>query len=348
MSLSSTSPSASAPGTLAVIIVNWNVREELARCLQSLDRAANHWPWGEVHVWVVDNASQDDSVLMVRARFPWVSLLPLEENLGFAAANNLALRALGVLSASSSSLYTRSAAMAQRLSLPPGSTPPDTLLFLNPDTEVAPDALFRMGETLYANARTGVVGPRLMYPDGTHQHSGFRFPNLWQVFLDFFPIHGRLVHSRLNGRYAKILYEGTAPFPVDFVLGAAMMTRREVIETVGGFDEGYWLYCEEMDWARRVRAAGWEIRIDPRARVIHYEGRSSRQFRGQAFVALWRSRFRYFRQYHSPWFNLIVRGLVLLGVWHLRRQARHLPPQERAARWAAYSKVARMAWTGKP
>ncbi len=344
MSSLSTSPKGVRPGDLAVVIVNWNVREELCRCLHTLARAATYWPWGEVHVWVVDNASSDGSVPQVREAFPWVRLIALEENIGFAAANNLALWAMGLLPTLSGPLYSRSTVMASRLRLTPAPNPPTTVLFLNPDTEVAADALHFMGETLYANIRTGVVGPRLVYPDGSHQHSGFRFPTLRQVFLDFFPLHPRLIHSRLNGRYAKILYEGTAPFPVDFVLGAAMMVRREVLDAVGGFDEGYWLYCEEMDWARRVRAAGWEIRVEPRARVVHHEGRSSRQFQGRAFVALWQSRFRYFRRYHGPVFNFLLRWLVRAGVWYLGRRARGLPPAEQAARREAYAQVLQMVW----
>ncbi len=337
MSLSSTSPK----GTLAIVIVNWNVWDHVRRCLVSLDQALAETPDLRGEIWVVDNGSQDGSPALLRKHFPHVHLLALTENAGFAAANNLALRALGLLTRDEP-MYARSAALAQRYGVRPRPTPPQAVLFLNPDTEVMPSALGFLWETLFANRRTGVVGPRLVYPDGSHQHSGFRFPTLRQVFLDFFPLHGRLIHSRLNGRYARVLYEGQASFPVDFVLGAAMLVRREVIERVGAFDEGYWLYCEEMDWARRIRAAGWEIRVDPRARVVHHEGQSSRQFREEAFVALWRSRLRYFRRYHGPLFNATLKALIRLGLWHLTRQTRHLPPQERAARQHAYARVRRL------
>jgi len=328
-----------------VIIVNWNVACHLQRCLQSLSLALPRVPVSRSEVWVVDNASTDGSVRLVRQEFPWVRLVTLEENIGFAAANNVVLWLLALLR-HPDPMYSRSWEWVRRLATKPEEDPPAAVLFLNPDTEVAEESLAYLWETLFANARTGVVGPRLFYPDGSHQHSGFRFPTLAQVFLDFFPLHGKLLESRLNGRYARLFYEGNASFPVDFVLGAAMMVRREVIEQVGGFDEGYWLYCEEMDWARRVRAAGWEIRVDPRAHVVHYEGQSSRQFQRRAFVALWRSRFRYFRRYHGFLFNVLARLLVLAGTTYLRYQTRHLSPEEGRERRQAYEEVARMAWHG--
>ena len=328
---------------IAVVIVSYNVRDLLARCLRSVEESARRSPHLTVDIWVVDNASADGSAALVRDQFPRVHLIPLEENIGFAAANNVALHALGLLAAQAHSpLYARSTRLLPDLNPLPPAAPPDAVLFLNPDTEVVGDAIARLWETLSANPRTGVVGPRLEYGDGTLQHSGFRFPGLAQTFFDFFPVHPRLMFSRLNGRYGRSLYRGQAPFPVDFVLGAAMLVRREVIEQVGAFDEGYWLYCEEMDWARRIRAAGWEIRVEPRARVIHYEGQSSRQFRGRSFVALWESRLRYFRRYHGPLFNLALRALVRLGLWKLSRAARRLPPPERDERLAAYAAIHRL------
>lgn len=328
---------------LAVIIVSYNVRDLLAQCLRSVEESARRSPHLSVDTWVVDNASTDGSADLVHDQFPHVHLIPLAENVGFAAANNVALHALGLLSVQRHSpLYTRSARLVTRLNLPSPPDPPDAVFFLNPDTEVLGNAIARLHETLFANPRTGMVGPRLEYGDGTLQHSGFRFPGLAQTFFDFFPLHPRLMISRLNGRYPAALYRGQAPFPVDFVLGAAMMVRRAVIEQVGAFDESYWLYCEEMDWAQRIRAAGWEIRVEPRARIIHHEGRSSRQFRGRSFVALWESRLRYFRRYHGPLFNLALRALVRLGLGKLTRDARRLPPEERAERLAAYVAIRRL------
>ena len=127
--------------------------------------------------------------------------------------------------------------------------------------------------------RTGLVGPRLVYPDGTFQHSAFRFPSLGQAFLDFFLLHHRLLQSPWNGRYPRALYAAGRPFSVDHPLGACMMVRREVVEQVGSLDADYFMYCEEIDWAMRIKRAGWQIGCVPAAEVVHYAGQSARQFR---------------------------------------------------------------------
>jgi len=327
---------------LSVVIVNWNVRELLRKALLSLQASLSHARDLDWEVWVVDNASSDGSEQMLQADFPWVHTIPLQENIGFGAANNLALFAQGLLPAQSNpALYFRSLPLAQRLfgQKSSSSGPPDAVFFLNPDTEVVDGAPRRLLETLFANPHTGLVGPHLTYGNGRHQHSAFRFPGLCQVAFEFFPLHPRLYDTRLNGRYAEVLYRGRTAFPVDFVLGAAMVVRSAVIREVGAFDEGYWLYAEEMDWARRIRAAGWEIRLDPQAHVVHHEGQSSRRFRERAFVALWESRLRYFRLYHGPLFNRAVHGIIRLGLYKRRWSERHLPPDERFARWRAYAQV---------
>ncbi len=327
---------------LSIVIVSWNVKSWLRRCLTSIPASFPHPDQWEVTIWVVDNASTDESAEMVRREFPQVHLVPLQENVGFGAANNVALFLQGLLpGVSDLSLYPRSRPLVEQL--PPSSrtydSKPDAVLFLNPDTEVHAGAIDALWEGLFAHPRTGMVGPHLVYGDGNHQPSAFRFPGLIQTFLDFFPLHPRVYASRLNGRYSPVLFRGHAPFPVDFILGAAMLVRREVIETVGGFDERYWLYCEEMDWARRIRRAGWEIRVIPQAVITHHEGRSSRQFKEHAYVALWESRLRYFRQYHGPWFNTLLRVIIRLGMLKQRMQAQKYPPEERAKRLYAYDRI---------
>ena len=152
-----------------------------------------------------------------------------------------------------------------------------------------------MVEFLVANPTAGICGPRLQYGDGSFQHGAFHYPGIVQVFLDLFPLDGirgvhRLHNSRLNGRYPTAAWQGLAPFPVDFVLGAALCIRREAIERIGGLDDAFFMYCEEMDWCRRCRQAGWQVYALPAARVIHHAGQSSRQVRWDAYERLWRSR----------------------------------------------------------
>ncbi|MCS7261177.1 MAG: glycosyltransferase family 2 protein, partial [Anaerolineae bacterium] len=255
---------------LAVIIVSYNTCRLLRNCLCALEASSGIQP----SVWVVDNASQDGSTEMVRTEFPAVHLVEPGHNLGFAAANNLALRQMGFGSAA------------------PSAHLPEFVLFLNPDTEVRTDALARLRAFLQTTPRAGVVGPALIYPDGSFQHSAFRFPTLWQVWFDLVPWPGRFVESPLNGRYPRALYTSGQPFRIDHPLGAAFMTRAQVIQQVGLMDEGFFMYAEEIDWCMRVKRAGWEIYCLPSAVVMHYAGGSTRQQLASMNEVLWRSRFR--------------------------------------------------------
>ncbi|MBI3733729.1 MAG: glycosyltransferase family 2 protein [Chloroflexi bacterium] len=295
---------------LPVIVVSFNTRDLLRRCLETVMRSADV----EVNVLVVDNASTDGSGEMVRSDFPRALLLPQASNLGFAAANNVALRALGF--------------GADR----PQARLPEFVLLLNPDTEVRPDALATLLAFLRTQPRAGAAGGQLLYPDGRFQHSAFAFPSLSQVFLDFFPVNYRLVNSRLNGRYPQ----RATPFEVDHPLGAGILVRGEVIQQVGLMDEGFFMYVEEVDWCRRIRRAGWQIWCEPRAVIVHHEGQSTRQFRQAMFVALWESRFRYFRKYHSRLYVGLVKRVVRLGLWYQTFQMRRagaLSSESQQAQW---------------
>ncbi|HFD40431.1 MAG TPA: glycosyltransferase family 2 protein [Anaerolineae bacterium] len=307
---------------LAVVTVSYNTRDLLADCLDSalagLARSALNG-----QVWVVDNASGDGSAEMVRRRFPQVRLIAHDENLGFAAGNNLALRRMG---------FPRLAARH--------------ILFLNPDTRIVGDALGLLVRFLDETPRAGVVGPRLVYGDGRFQHSAFAFPGLAQILLDFFPLHPRLLESRLNGRYPRRRYESGAPFAVDHPLGAALMVRAEALAQVGPFDEDFFMYCEEIDLCRRIKKAGWGVYCAPQAEIVHLAGQSTRQFREQMFVALWRSRFLMFQKHNSAAFRWAARRLVRLGLRAetRRAQAAHrrgeIDAGELARRLAAYREVA--------
>jgi hypothetical protein len=288
----------SGQSDLAIIIGSYTTRALLRSCLLSVYAAGG----AKAQAWVVDNASSDGSPDMVRAEFPQVHLLCLDSNVGFAAANNAALRALG---------FDRAGAV-------PAS--PDYILFLNPDTEVRDDALSRLPEFLRARPRAGVVGAALVYPDGGFQHSAFRFPTLWQIWFDFFLWPGRFVESPLNGRYTRAQYSAGQPFLIDHPLGAAFAMRAEVIQQVGLMDEGFFMYAEEIDWCMRVKQAGWDVYCLPSVTVVHRAGGSTRQYRREMNEALWRSRFRLFDKHYSPLFYLVARLLVRLGTWYRPRR----------------------------
>jgi len=280
---------------LSVLIVSYKTRELLDGCLTSVISMLN---LGSDHeVIVVDNASADGSAAMVRSAFPQVRLLANEQNRGFSAGSNQAIQ-------SSSGRY---------------------VMLLNPDTVVRSGALGRMMELLDDDAEIGVVGPKLVYPDGSFQHSAFTYPTLAMIFLDFFPLNYRLVDSRLNGRYPRALYDMGEPFPVDHPLGAGLMVRRRVIEEVGLLDESFFMYCEEIDWCMRIKDAGWQVYCCSQAEVVHYEAQSTAQFRDEMFIELHRSRYRLYEKHYSGSFRRAARWLVLLGLTQ-----RSLQP-----RWAA-------------
>jgi len=314
------------PPDLSVIVVSWNTRELTLDALGTLlaDLEA-HGPTAEV--WLVDSASTDGTLEAVRARFPQVRLIASDRNLGFAAGNNAALRALGFPDAPGS------AAQAERL--------PRAVYLLNPDTRTHPGATRALFDALFSLPRAGVVGAQLEYADGSFQHGAFGFPGVRQVLVDLFPVPGRLHESAFNGRYPRARWAQGAPFPVDHTLGAAMMLRREAILEAGLLDEGYFMYCEEIDWSQRIRRAGWTIYAVPGARVTHLAGQSTRQVRPQSVTNLWRSRLRYSDRSAPPWKAWLIRRLVRLGMRRQIAQARAsaLPPDERDALIAAYRTV---------
>jgi N-acetylglucosaminyl-diphospho-decaprenol L-rhamnosyltransferase len=311
------------PVDLAVIIVSYNTRKLLADCLASALTSASRSGL-DAEVWVVDNASADGSPDMVRQRFPEVRLLAHGTNLGFAAGNNLALERMG---------------FGQR-------NVPRHVLFLNPDTRVMGEALAELVAFLDAAPRAGAAGARLVHGDGSFQHSAFAFPGLRQIWVDFFPVHHRLVESRFNGRYPRRLYEAGRPFVVDHPLGAALMVRGEALAQVGGFDERFFMYCEEIDLCRRLWQAGWQIFAVPAARIVHLVAQSTGQFREAMFVALWRSRFLMFEKHESATFRHAARLLVRAGLRAEARRARAayrrgaLSVGELERRLAAYGEVA--------
>jgi GT2 family glycosyltransferase len=326
--------------TIGIIIVSYNTRELLRACLESLRGCTL-----PLRVVVVDGASADDSAAMVRAAFPEVCLVEPGRNTGFAAGNNIGLELLGLLNRGSR-MEERSPILDPRPSEPHDLRPAtcDYILFLNPDTMVPPGALEALAAFLAAHPRVGAAGPRLLNPDGSLQTAAFRFPTLAMTLLDLFPpgeaLPGRLYNSWWHGRYTQER-DGSAPFPIDHPLGACILARREVVEQVGGMDEQFFMYSEEVDWCYRVRRAGWAIWQVPAARVIHVGGAATRQFRTRMLVALYESRLRFFRKHYRPrfvrWHLRIVRAGMLraaLLAWRDYLPGRLARDELRARLWA--------------
>ncbi len=280
---------------LAVVIVTWNNANVIPDALRSLldDLKTSGL---SSRVWLVDSASTDATVEIVRERFAEVKLIACERNIGFGAGNNLALQALGF----------NSGAGASEL--------PAAVYLLNPDTVTHPGASRRLFDALIAQAEVGVAGARLTYGDGSFQHSAFRFPDLRQIWTEFFPTPGRLIEGPFNGRYPRARYAAARPFEVDFTLGATMMLKREVIQQTRGFNTDYFLYCEEIDWAWRIKRAGWRIVCVPEARVTHLGGGSTSQARPRSQIDLWKSRLLLYDTYYPRWKRAAARQLIMLGM----------------------------------
>lgn len=288
---------------VAIIIVSWNVKDLLRDCLNALfsDIAASNLA---ATVWVVDSASSDGSVAMLEAEFPHVNLIASSENLGFARGNNVALRALDFPEKAEGQ--------------------PETILLLNPDTIIKPGALQKMLTLMLNRPNVGIVGANLRFGDGSFQHGAYAFPGLWQLAFEFFPLPGRFYESPLNGRYPHALYTGQSPFPIDHPLGAAMLVRGAAIHQVGLLDEAYYMYVEEVDWAWRIKAAGWQAYCHPAAHIVHLGGQSTSQIKQESFLNLWRSRQRF---YHSHYGGLKYKLASFLVRWGLARKMKTMPAQ---------------------
>ncbi len=298
---------------LTIVIVSWNVRDLLRRCLQSITLEGS-----TVEIVVVDNASGDESPVMVRTEFPQVRLIANTENRGFTAANNQGL-------ASSQGRY---------------------LLLLNPDTELVSDALATMLDYMEAHPQVGALGPKLLYPDGSQQPSRRRFPTLTTALVESTVVQEWWTDNRTLRRYYMADTPDDAIQPVDWVVGACLLIRREAYRKVGGLDEGFFMYSEELDWCRRIKAAGWEIVYLPTAAVIHHEGKSSEQVVPARHIHFQSSKVRYFRKHHGTVQGETLRWFLLATyAYQLAREGfkwlvGHKRPL-RAERVRAYQEVLR-------
>jgi N-acetylglucosaminyl-diphospho-decaprenol L-rhamnosyltransferase len=295
---------AASSSDLSLIIVSWNVRDLLRACLASLtnEQGLTTKDAGEAspfvlrpssEIIVIDNASSDGSAAMVSAEFPAVRLIVNAENVGFTRGNN------------------------QGLAVARGRY----VFFLNPDTEVMGDALVTMVAYLDAHPEVGALGPQLRYGDGSLQSSRRRFPTFTTALFESTPFAWHWpanpwarryrIEDRVSGvrdqrsgtrGQGEVTTDSLAHTgqDVDWVVGAALLVRREILEQIGGFDEGYFMYSEELDLCRRIKEAGWQIVSLPTAQIIHHEGKSSEQVVAARHIHFQTSKVRYFRKFNGP------------------------------------------------
>jgi GT2 family glycosyltransferase len=272
---------------LSIIIVSWNVAELLAACLESISRHSSSL---DMEIIVVDSASTDGTVALLGARYPQVRWLPQGENLGFTRCNNIGLQ-------TASGRY---------------------LMLLNPDTEIVGDALSQMVRYLGENGDVGIVGPQTLNNNGTTQSTRRRFPSLLVAFFESTWLQRYAPKSVLKPYYMDDGASDNAILDVDWMQGSALMTRREVYEQIGGLDEGYVMYSEEVDWCRRAKDAGWRVVFVGTALVIHHGGKSSEQVMAHRHIYFQQSKLRYFRKHHGWLAAQLLRGFLFTNyVWQL-------------------------------
>jgi N-acetylglucosaminyl-diphospho-decaprenol L-rhamnosyltransferase len=298
------------PTRLLVVILNYRTAQLTIDCLQSLVQEVNALPGTQVVV--TDNDSQDGSVEQIKTAILsngweyWVSLQPLPSNGGFAMGNNAAIR--------------------MALQTP---HPPDYFLLLNPDTLVHPGALSELVGFMDKHPEAGLVGSRLENPDGSPQHSAFRFPSIWSE-LD------QGLRLRLASQILK-RWEIAPPISekickTDWLSGASLMVRHEVFASVGLLDEQYFMYYEELDFCLQAHKLGWQCWYVPQSRVIHLVGQSSgvnnsAKRRPQYWF---NSRRRYFLKNHGWVYASIVDAtwLVSFVIRRLRQMIQRQPNTE--------------------
>lgn len=265
---------------LSIIIVNWNTRELLKQCLESVYATVQGL---EFEVWVVDNASSDGSAAMLRESFPQVMLVENSNNEGFSRANNRALMACSG----------------------------EYICLLNPDTIVFSGTFQVLVQFLVDHNQAGFCGPRVLNQDMTIQQSWGSFPTLVMEILPY-PIRLLLSkHKLTRQRYAGETEPYQESVMVDWIKGACLVLRRSVTFQIGLLDEDYFMYAEEMDWCLRGKKSGYSTWYIPDVKIIHYGGAAGAHVPSRVYLDFHKSRLLFFRKHYSWVTNLIVRVYLM-------------------------------------
>ena len=300
---------------LSILIVNWNTRQDLLRCLASITANPPACPF---EVLVFDNASADGSAEAVAAQYPQVRLEVGPENLGFARANN------------------RAASSAQG----------QFWLLLNPDTVVHPGSVDALMRHLAEQPRAAAVGPRLINPDGSPQLSIERLPSLFREWWRLFHLDRLYPVSQ----YTKAFLASQVAQRVEVLNGACLLLRADAVRPLGLFDEDYFVYSEEVDLCDRLGQAGWELHWLPEAIVTHSGGRSTSQVADRMFLELYRNKIKFFRKRRSALAGTLYKLILFqasLARFGLGQAARALPLSHRHA-WADVARQYRLLLAALP
>lgn len=265
---------------LSIIIVTWNSEKDIALCLASIEQAKKNL---NLEVFVVDNASSDDTASIVKASFPQVTLVQNKKNIGFTKANNQAIR-------QSTGNY---------------------LLLLNPDTSVTKESLIDATEYMESRPEAGITGCAIHNPDGSQQYSVRKFPSLISQIFVLCKLHNFFPNLPALKRYFALDFDYSKEQAVDQVMGAFMIIRRECLEQVGLFDEKIWIWFEDVDYCKRAKNLDWKVMYAPKFSIVHNQS--------QSFTKLWavqeqkifnRSLLYYMQKHHGNF----AYGVLLLFV----------------------------------
>lgn len=272
---------------VSIIIINWNVAELLAACINSIissdvsmDETTDDAP--VIEIIVIDSASTDNSVEMLREHYPMVRLFAESENVGFVRGNNIGF-------AAANGCYH---------------------FLLNPDTEVQHDTIKKMVEYLDNNPNIAVAGPHTLNTDGTHQLSRRRFPTIALGFFESTWAEGLAPQKMLDTFYVRDLPDN-GTYEVDWVQGSAIMARRDVYETIGGLDTDFVMFFEETDWCKRAKDAGFGVAYIGDAFITHHGGQSTGQVVGHKHQYFQESKLRYYRKHFNRPIAEILRIYLL-------------------------------------
>ena len=272
---------------LSAVIVNYRSRDALLSCLATLPDAA---PELEIETVVVDNDSRDGTAGALASGFPAVRLIANPENVGYARAVNQGVRA------------TRGA----------------FVLILNPDCELRATAARRLMDYLRDHPRAAIAAPRLLNPDGSLEYSARAFPDHLTFLFNRYSLLTRLFPgNRWSRRYLLSDWDHATVREVDWVSGACLLVRREAIDHVGGMDEAFFMFNEDVDWCRRMKLAGWTVSYVPDAVCVHHVGASRRRTAARVILERHRGMIHYFHKHHpiAPPLAWLADALILTRAW---------------------------------
>jgi GT2 family glycosyltransferase len=287
---------------LSIIIVNYNTKNLLEKCLESLQKSGKNL---NCQIFVVDNASQDNSVKMVKEKFPKVITVQNSHNLGFAKANNLAIK-------KSTGKY---------------------ILLLNPDAQVEKNTLSEMADFMDKNPKVGVATCKVLLPSGELDLDCRRsFPTPWVSFTHFSKLSKIFPKSRMFAQYQLTYLDDNKISEVDSCVGAFMMIRSAALKEVGLLDENFFFYGEDIDWCFRFKEKGWKVLYYPKVKIIHYKGASSgmkktskhvtcatKDAKKNALAASTAAMEIFYRKHYIESYPKVVSFLVFSGIRFLKK-----------------------------